>query len=313
MIAALRTPRHAITSYRSTTHPSTRISTPSESPTTSPSGRSRVGSVLSRALDFAGRKKLNALFDVKWDDKNDKNGGEVRDDRRKGRAEEMEEPVSSVLDLKAALQTIPSEDDSKYPQPRHFPIPLGKAAQILGLDKDQEPLAMMDIRASQLLREEYFDTDSLASDAAEGPYGPPGPARQHFCSGVDDPEGTSSLFPASRCCWGGHVGPTYLDHLEDNIDEISLRSSIAPAPTTSARQPVPISQASSTITAVASTVIVQPTPFAHYGRDRTGWPRERPYPYMMERDVEPMHVLAGRDAVEGYSRYPSIPRRQLIN
>jgi hypothetical protein len=307
MMAVLRTPRHAITHQHPTTHPSTRISTPIESLNTSPSGKSKVENMMSRVLDFTGMRKLNALLDGKRDAKDHGGNKGTRDDGYK-RELEMEDAVASVLDLQSALRTIPREDDSMYPEP---PLlrGLGKAARILGVEEDRKPLAMSKRRT---LKEEHLDSHSLASDDDDAEV-PPGAARRHFCSALSSEDDAHSLFPATRCCWGGHVGPTYLDHTQD-IDEVSLRSSIAPSPV-KAYKPTQVSSPGMTPLIAEQPLSITQTSiaFGYYGRDRTGWARQKPYPYMMERDVEQVYGLAGRDAIEHYSRYPAMPRRQLVN
>ena len=222
----------------------------------------------------------------------------------------MEDAVASMLDLQSALRTIPREDDTMYPE-----SPLlrgsGKAARILGLDEDERPQhAMSKRRASRVFECEYFDSHSLPSPDAEVP---PGAGRRHFCSALDVDDDAHSLFPATRCCWGGHVGPTYLDHTQDS-EEVSLQSSIAPSPVKGyERTPFPSPRTGPPIVEQAPPVTHPSIAFGYYGRDRTGWARQKPYPYMMERDVEQVYGLAGRDAIEHYSRYPAMPKRQLIN
>jgi hypothetical protein len=308
MIAALRTPRHAITFHHSTTHPSTRISTPIESLNTSPSGKSKVENVISRVLDLTGMRKLNALLDGKRDAKDHEavNKGSGGDGYK--RELKMEDATASMLDLQSALRTIPRENDAMYPE---SPLlrGLGKAAKILGLDEDERPLVTSDRRAS---KEEYIHSHSFASgdDDAEVP---PGAARRHFCSALTSEDDAHSLFPATRCCWGGHVGPTYLDHTQD-IDQVSLQSSIAPSPVKAYKPtPFPSPRTNPPIVEQALADTHPSIAFGYYGRDRTGWARQKPYPYMMERDVEQVYGLAGRDAIEHYSRYPAMPKRQLVN
>jgi len=307
MIAALRTPRHAITRHQSTTHPSTLISTPSESLTPSSSGKSKVENAISRVLDFTGMRKLNVLLDMKRDTK-DSGANEGTADNWYKRESEMEDVVSSMLDLQSALRTIPREDDSMYPEPPRLQG-LGKAARILGVDEAHRPLEISSKAASIVFELGYLDSHLVASDVEAAP----GAARRHFCSALSAADDIHSLFPSTRCCWGGHIGPTYLDHTQES-DQVSLRSSIAPIPVkgykpTTIRSP-----------RVTPPIIEQPISstqisidHGYYGRDRTGWARQKPYPYMMERDVEPMWGLAGRYAIEGYSRYPTMPKKQLVN
>jgi hypothetical protein len=265
--------------------------------------------VISRVLDFTGMRKLNALLDGKRDTRVHGAGHKGSGDDVYKRDLEMENTAASMLDLQSALRTIPREDDSMYPE---SPLlrGLGKAARILGLDEDERPLAMSERRVSKALKEEYIHSHSFASDDddAEVPS-----ARRHFCSALNSDDDAHSLFPATRCCWGGHVGPTYLDHTQD-IDQVSLRSSIAPSPV-KAYKPTPVSSPGMTplFTDQPLSTTEHSIAFGYYGRDRTGWARQKPYPYMMERDVEQVYGLAGRDAIEHYSRYPAMPRRQLVN
>jgi hypothetical protein len=292
MIAALRTPRHAITHHHPTTHPSTRISTPIESRSTSPSGMAKVENMISRVLDFTGMRKLNALLDSKRDTKDNGNKGSGDDGYKRGW--DMDDAVASVLDLQSALRTIPREDDSRCPE---SPLlrGLGKAARILGVDEDERPHRMSNKRASKVLKVEDFDSHSLASDAAEVPSGA---ARRHFCSALSSED---------------DVGPTYLDHTQD-IDQVSLRSSIAPSPVKAYKPtPFPSPRVNPPFAEAPLSTTQQSIAFGYYGRDRTGWARQKPYPYMMERDVEQVYGLAGRDAIEHYSRYPAMPKRQLVN
>jgi len=307
MIAALRTPRHAITRHQSTTHPSTRISTPSESLTPSSSGRSKVENAISRVLDFTGMRKLNALLDVKKDTKDDERHKGTGDNWYR-RELETEDVVSSLLDLQTALRTIPREDDSMYPESPRLQG-LGKAAKILGVDEAHRPREVSSKAASIVFEEEYLDSHLVASDVEAAP----GAARRHFCSAFSAEDEIHSLFPSTQCCWGGHIGPTYLDHTQES-DQVSLRSSIAPKPV-KGYKPTPIRSPR-----VTPPIVEQPVSshqhsidYGYYGRDRTGWARQKPYPYMMERDVEPMYGLAGRNAIEEYSRYPAMPKKQLVN
>jgi hypothetical protein len=269
----------------------------------------KVENMFSRVLDFTGMRKLNALLDAKRDSKDTEAGHKGSGNEWGKRELEMEDIVSSMLDLQSALRTIPREDDSAYPEPPRLRR-LGKAAKILGLDEDQGPLASSDKGDSRVLKEDFLDSHSLASTAAEVP---PGAARRHFCSALDPNDDIHSLFPATRCCWGGHVGPTYLDHIQEP-DEISLRSSITPSPVKGYKPtPVPNYHLTPPIVGQPLSTTQQSIAFGYIGRDKTGWARQRPYPYMMERDVEPVYGLAGRDAIEHYSRYPTMPRRQLVN
>jgi hypothetical protein len=270
----------------------------------------KVENMISRVLDFTGMRKLNALLDGKRDTKDNGGNKGTRDDGYK-RELEMEDAVASMLDLQSALRTIPREDDTMYPE---SPLlrGLGKAARILGLDEDERPLAMSERRVSKALKEEYIHSHSFASDDDDAEV-PPGAARRHFCSALNSVDDAHSLFPATRCCWGGHVGPTYLDHTQD-IDQVSLRSSIAPSPVKAYKPtPFPSPRINPPIVEQALADTHPSIAFGYYGRDRTGWARQKPYPYMMERDVEQVYGLAGRDAIEHYSRYPAMPRRQLVN
>jgi hypothetical protein len=265
--------------------------------------------VISRVLDFTGMRKLNALLDGKRDTKVHEAGNKGSAEYGYRRELDMKDAVASMLDLQSALRTIPREDDSMCPE---SPLlrGLGKAARILGVDEDERPHRMSDRRASKVLKVEDFDSHSLASDDVEVPLGA---ARRHFCSALNSVDDAHSLFPATRCCWGGHVGPTYLDHTQD-IDRVSLRSSVAPSPV-KAYKPTPVSSPGMTplFTGQPLSTTEHSIAFGYYGRDRTGWARQKPYPYMMERDVEQVYGLAGRDAIEHYSRYPAMPRRQLVN
>jgi hypothetical protein len=270
----------------------------------------KVENMISRVLDFTGMRKLNALLDGKRDTKDNGGNKGTRDDGYK-RELEMEDAVASMLDLQSALRTIPREDDTMYPE---SPLlrGLGKAARILGLDEDERPLAMSERRVSKALKEEYIHSHSFASDDDDAEV-PPGAARRHFCSALNSVDDAHSLFPATRCCWGGHVGPTYLDHTQD-IDQVSLRSSIAPSPVKAYKPtPFPSPRTNPPIVEQALADTHPSIAFGYYGRDRTGWARQKPYPYMMERDVEKVYGLAGRDAIEHYSRYPAMPKRQLVN
>ena len=268
----------------------------------------KVENMISRVLDFTGMKKLNALLDMKRDMKDHGGNKGTGDDGYKKELGDQD-AAASMLDLQSALRTIPREDDSMYPE---SPLlrGLGKAARILGVDEDEQPHRMSNKRASKALEVEDFDSHSLALDDVEVP---PGAARRHFCSALSSEDDAYSLFPATRCCWGGDVGPTYLDHTQD-IDQVSLRSSIAPSPV-KAYKPTRVSSAGMTplIAAQPLSTTDHSIAFGYYGRDRTGWARQKPYPYMMERDVEQVDVLAGRDAIEQYSRYPAMPKRQLVN
>jgi hypothetical protein len=309
MIAALRTPKHAITPYHSTTHPSTRISTPLESHG-SPSGIAKVGNVISRVLDFDVLKKINALLDVKKDERNHQ--GQHRDCLEGPYKPEVntKDTFVSMLDLHSALRTIPS-DDSLYPQ---SPLnnSFGKAAQVLGLDLDQLHPALKKVQAMREQQDKYMECNSLASEAFQDPYGPPGAARRHFCSEPIEEDRPHAPFPATKCCWGGHLGPTYLDQYQDLSDDGSLESKTAVAVQGNKPTPIPTPPMTPPTTVQQSPPTQNPG-FAYYGRTPEGWPRERPYPYLMERDVEPVYGLAGRDAIESYSRYPAMPRRQLVN
>ena len=270
----------------------------------------RVGHVFSRVLDFAGGgiKKMNDLLEIVKGDGTDQ-GGVNRDEEQGGNDNslnwEVEERNISTMDLQTALRTIPSENTFD-PQSPPAPTPTGKAAQILGYRQHQLLPAWMEVERAQKGKQEFVEDDSLASDPAEGPHGLRGAGRRRFCSEPTQEDVLHTLYPATPCRWGRDLGTTRLDSPQDLSDYISVKSSIAP-PTV--HRPISSPPASPESTAQA----IEPFMWAYNGHNHNGWPRERPYPYMMERDVERKGAPAGRDALAYNSRYPSLSRKPLVN
>ena len=167
----------------------------------------------------------------------------------------------------------------------------------------------MEVQAVKREREEYLECASLASDAAQIPYGPPGAARRHFCSEPTEEDVLNTLYPATSCRWGGHLGPTYLDSSHESSDDISIKSNITPAPA-KGRDPV-----RTPYPAPTPQLLGQPFRWAPERQTQGGRPLERPYPFMMERDVERRRAPAGRDALAENSRYPSLlkSKKPLVN